>query len=212
MSTAQPMDRGDTDRKVVARGSTLEAIAGSGAVVLTILALIGVAPGFLTAIAAIALGAALLSEGGAVAGRYSDLLRRVAGRSAEMGAGMTAEIVGGIAGITLGILALVGVASWTLLDIAAIGFGASLVASTWLVSALDQARPSPSGVAGSEAARQAVRATAAPHILVGLGAMTLGILALTGVISHTLTMIAFLGVGAMLLLAGSAVTSRVLRA
>jgi hypothetical protein len=215
MSTAQPLESEAHEQrtaKVVAGGSTLEAVAGSAAVVLAILGLIGVAPGLLAAIAAIVVGAALLSEGGAVASRYRDLVSGVSGEPGELGAGMTAEILGGIAGIALGILALLGVSRWPLLGIAAIAFGGSMMVGSWLVTALDQARigsgtstPRPSA---EHAARQAVKAAAGPQLLVGLGAVALGILALIGLSSHALTLIAFLGVGAATLLAGAVVTSR----
>lgn len=215
MSTAQPLESEERERpttRIVAGGSTLEAVAGSAAVVLAILGLIGVAPGLLAAIAAISVGAALLSEGSAVATRYRDLVSGVSGEPGELGAGMTAEILGGIAGIALGILALVGVSRWPLLGIAAIAFGGSLMVGSWLITALNQARigsgrdaPRP---AAEHAARQAMKAAAGPQVLVGLGAVALGILALIGLSSHALTLIAFLSVGGATLLAGAVVTSR----
>ena len=50
--------------KVVAGGSIIEAIAGLAAVALSIIALAGVLPGYLAAIATIAVGVALLAQGG----------------------------------------------------------------------------------------------------------------------------------------------------
>jgi len=79
--------------------------AGSGAAVPAILGLSGVSPAFLAAIATIAVGAALLSEGGAIATRYSELVSESSDASmddTELGAGMTTEFPGGIAGIVPG--------------------------------------------------------------------------------------------------------------
>jgi len=204
---------------VVARGSTVEAVAGSGAVILAILGLAGVSPAFLAAIATIAAGAALLSEGGAIATRYSDLvseLSRSSVEGGELGAGMSSEFMGGIAGLVLGILALLGVSRWPLMSVAAIVFGGSLLIGSTLVSELNDltvaVRARRRGEEAGGVARQAVKAAVGTQVLVGLGAAVLGILALIGLAPHALTLVAFLSVGASTLLSGSAVSARLQRA
>src|SRR5262245_58223779 len=82
---------------IVAGGSFAEAIGGVGAVVLAILALVGVMPERMAAIATLAVGVALLLEGIAIATRFSNLFSQT-GRNladaAELGGGMGAEFFG----------------------------------------------------------------------------------------------------------------------
>jgi hypothetical protein len=126
--------------EVVAGGSMVEAIAGVAAVVLAILGLAGLLPVYLLAIAAIAVGVALLFEGGAIAVRYSRLLTETVGSrlsSAELDGGMGVEVLGGIAGIVLGILALLGLVPLTLTAVAAIVFGGTLLLSSGTAARLN---------------------------------------------------------------------------
>ncbi|HKK27243.1 MAG TPA: hypothetical protein VKB18_04115 [Gemmatimonadota bacterium] len=222
MSTASRAESISSQRdaaRVVAGGSTVEAVAGGGAVVLAILGLSGVSPAFLAAIATIAVGAALLSEGGAIATRYSELVSELSESSmddTELGAGMTTEFLGGIAGIVLGILALLGVSRWSLMSVAAIVFGGSLLIGSTLVSELNHAslaaRARRHGKEMHGVARQAVKAAVGTQVLVGLGAAVLGILALIGLTPHVLTLVAFLSVAGATVLSGSAVSARFQRA
>ena len=135
---------------IVAGGSFAEAIGGVGAVVLAILALVGVMPERMAAIATLAVGGALLLEGIAIATRFSNLFSQT-GRSladaAELGGGMGAEFLGGVAGGVLGLLAILNIAPMTLMSIAIIVLGAALLLSsgtTYRVSASPQEeRPTP---------------------------------------------------------------------
>ena len=65
--------------ETLAGGSAVEAAGGLGAAILGILGLAGVFPGYLEAVATIALGVALFAEGGAVAARYRRVLAEVGG-------------------------------------------------------------------------------------------------------------------------------------
>ncbi len=120
-----------TVTEVAMAGSLVEGAGGIGAVVLAIVALTGILSMYLTAIAAIALGVALIFEGLANAARYSRLVvdeseaRRWA--RAEAGGGMSLELLCGGAGVALGILALLKIAPMVLLPIAAIVFGIGLI-------------------------------------------------------------------------------------
>lgn len=219
MSTASRAESMPSQReaaRAVAGGSTVEAVAGGGAVVLAILGLSGVSPAFLAAIATIAVGAALLSEGGAIATRYSELVSGASMDGSELGAGMTTEFLGGVAGIVLGILALLGVSRWPLMSVAAIVFGGSLLIGSTLVSELNHAslaaRARSRGEEMDGVARQAVKAAVGTQVLVGLGAAVLGILALIGLTPHVLTLVAFLSVAGATVLSGSAVSARFQRA
>ena len=184
-----------TGAKVMVGGFSAEAVAGAGAVVLAILALCGVLPRILTAIGVIALGAAFLCQGAAVA--YNSFKASVT----PVGTGTNAETIAGVAAIVLGILALVGIAPLSLVAISAIVFGGGLLFGTRAGYAVTTQTGSagqlavPTGASGSQT-------------LIGVGAATLGILALVGIIPAVLEQVAVLCVGAGALLGGGAITGR----
>ena len=101
--------------KVVAGGSITEAIAGLAAAALAILGLTGILPGYFAAIATIAVGVALLAQGGAVAASGTQMLI-------------------GITTIVLGILALIGIDPLTLSLVGLLAAGASILFSGSAVS------------------------------------------------------------------------------
>jgi hypothetical protein len=166
--------------KWVASSSIMEA---SGAIATMALAIVGLASVFsitMASIATIVIGASILLEGGAF-GAGAGL------RAVPEAGGMSAEFLGGLAGIVLGILALLGVASQSLVSVAVLTFGASFLLSglartqfNWLASS-----------AGS-------------HVFVGLGAIVLGILAVIGLDPLTLVLVGLLSLGAVALFSGSA--------
>jgi hypothetical protein len=200
---------------VAGAGAMVEGIAGLGAVVLAIIGLAGVLPGVLACIATIAIGVALLFQGGAIAARFSSRSSALSGSRVEsvpLGGGMTAECLGGLAGLVLGILALVGVAPLILAAIAAIVFGSALIMGAGTaasLSALDVGRWS-GYEASQQIAREAVSAAAGMQVFVGVGSITLGILALLGLAPLILVLVAMLVLGAAVLLSGAAVSSRML--
>lgn len=206
------MENVETTAEVIAGGSMAEGIAGIAAVVLGIIGLAGVLRMPLLAVGTIAAGAALLFEGAAVSARYRDLLAHVSsGHNAlEVGGGMSAESIGGAAGIALGVLALVGVASGVLVSTAAIVFGAAILLGTGVTSRLNSIEVESSGEhpTARAVAHEAMSAASGVQVLVGLGAAALGILALLGIAPLTLTLTAVLIVGFALMLSGSAVSAR----
>src|SRR4030088_2058798 len=107
-----------------------ELLLAAGAVVLSIVGMAGGLPMYLAAISIMALGAVLLFQGATVAWHFSDLLHQ-AGASkagvAEVGGGITTDFLAGMAGIVLGVLGLIGIASMTLLAAAVITFSATLL-------------------------------------------------------------------------------------
>jgi hypothetical protein len=202
--------------EVISGGSLAEAICGIGAIVLAIVALAGTLPVHLSAIAAIVLGGGLLLEGAAIGARFGKLLGEIVGprfSMAELGGGMTAEFFAGAAGIVLGILALVGIVSVTLLSVAAIVFGAALLLGAGATSSLNalivehryRAHEVVRRVAGTM-----VSGTAGAQVLVGLSAIILGIVALTDVHPLTLSLVAFLAVGAAVGVSGLALCTKML--
>ncbi len=204
---------------VVGSGSGLEVIGGGAALVLGILGLLNISPMYMAPIAAICAGAGILAQGGSVAARYhaltQELMRTESGIDrTETGGGIGSEIVGGLAGIVLGVLALLSIVSLTLLCVAAIVLGATLVMSSGAVSHLNtlaahrDIRAEPM----DHYAHQALNAAAGAQVMVGLGSVVLGILALMGTYPLTLVLISMLAIGCSVFLSGSALGSRILTA
>jgi hypothetical protein len=211
VSTAEMGHGKESSLQYVAGGSLVEAIGGLGAVILGIVGLAGVAPQLLASVAALAIGAALLAEGGSLASRYSDFTGPYG--SQEVGTGVTAELVGGMAGVALGILAILGVEPLVLLAVAAIVFGAALLIGSTATARMNDLRQSASAGMSDRArqvAREAVSGATGAQVLVGLAAVALGILALVAGARETLILIAMLAVGGSILLTGSAVGARIM--
>jgi hypothetical protein len=210
MAVAQYADRTMASHESMARmaatGSGAEAVAGAGAVVLAILGLAGMLPMILASIAVIAAGAAFLFQGAAVAARHRRLALEAGGGEIEIEAGMSVEILGGLTGITLGILALIGIATIPLLAISAIVFGGTLLFGSPAIYRASRAEPD--AVVLDVIARETAAGAAGAQALVGIGAITLGILALVGLVPQTLVLVAVLGIGGAALLSGGALTSK----
>jgi len=199
-------------------GSAAEAIGGAAAVVLAIIGLAGGLPAAMMSIATIVLGGAILLDSAAITARYERLVRDTWGgearvTKAEVGTGLSAQSLAGVAGVVLGILALLGYMPETLCAIALIAFGAGLT-----LGCLARRRFHATSVAhyGAGASHTAMRAlheatgvAAGGDLLIGVGAVVLGILALLGVYPVTLVLIGFLAVGGALMLGGSVAGKKV---
>lgn len=207
-----------TTEKVVAGSSVLELIAGAAAVVLPILALVGVYPMFLAAISFIAIGGGMMSQGGglSVHARAAFPTTRTSNpEGAGLIGGMTVEILGGAAVIALGILALLRVVPVTLLGAASIVGGGALVLGAGNTSRLSSFRYGAAtelDESQRNMLRESVRAAAGADVLAGLAGIVLGILVLAGVgtprIEVTLSVIAALSLGGALFLNGTTVGAR----
>ena len=201
-----------------AGSSVAELIAGGAAIVLPILGLVGVLPMSLAAVAFIAVGAAMMLNGGAVGTQAQTLLARdrPEGERVEFLVGADAQMLGGAAVIALGILALLRVAPFSLLPVAAIVAGGAVTLSAGTTSRLASfsygaAETTPGQ---REILRESVRASAGADLLVGLGAIVLGILILANVgslaTSVTLALVAALSLGGGLFLNGTAAGARMI--
>jgi hypothetical protein len=182
-------------------GVATEAIAAVGAAIVAIIGLTGLFASDLAAIAAIALGVALVFQGlavGAQLSRGTNVLPRVEPEAAEIGV----EAIAGLAGVTLGILALAGVAPHTLLSVAAIVLGAG---EMFAVHPLSEAIET-----GSEAVRRVSASASGAHAFAGVSAVVLGITALAMPDVVQLPLVAFLVMSGTLLLAGAAIGGRLL--
>ncbi|HEY2050170.1 MAG TPA: hypothetical protein VGH03_12570 [Caulobacteraceae bacterium] len=202
---------------VESRGAATESMGGVAVVILAILALFGVMPLALTAIAGIVFGAALLIEGAALAARHNSLMTTVSGSqpaTLEFGAGMSSEVVAGVAGIVLGVLALVGVAPRPLLASLVLVGGAGLMFSAGSVREMNEISAVMNQLAGAprRISRSAVSSATSAQVFCGLAAFTLGILALIPWVGATpvLIMVGLLVLGSAEMLIGSALSGRLL--
>ncbi len=194
-------------------GSSLELLGGGAAAVLAIIGLTGYQPMFMTAIATILIGAALLAHGASVTARWADTMRRTAAdrERKEIGGGLGTEILGGAVGIVLGILALANILPFTLLAVATLVFGGTIVAGAPAQAELARLVRDNDRRIG-KFTYEAVEASSGAWVLVGLGAIVLGILALIHVGPPlTLVMVAMLAIGGAVFLGGTALTARFAR-
>jgi hypothetical protein len=165
-------------------------------------------PTYLAAIAVIGLGAILLFQGATVVLHYGELLYE-AGTANKVGAaevsrGLTTEFLTGMTGIVLGVLALVGIVPTTLLSVAVITYGGTLLLTSgealWLNSL---------GTRQDSLVLQLMQsmglAAAGAQVLVGLGSLVLGILALVGIASMMMVLVALLATSVSILLRSSSV-------
>ena len=170
--------------------SLWEALGAIAAMVLAIVGLSHVLPAMVAAVATIIIGAGLLLEGGGAGAQYRQVLSQGA---AEPG-GMTADFLGGLAGIVLGILALFGIAAGTLLSVAVIIFGASVLLSGAAGSHLNWLFGVEAGAPESSTHRPG--SLGGGQVLVGLAAVVLGILAVIGIAQMVLVLVGLLALGA----------------
>ena len=202
----------------VGGSSVVESIGGIGALVLSILGLVGFIPMTMAAIASIAAGGALLIGGGTMASQYSRVLggtRQSLSRNI-IGGGMAMESLGGVTAIVLGILALLGIYSQVLLAASVIVLGCSLLLASGAMAKLTAlpirepvgTGPTPYSEHAHYIMRDTLYAASGSEALIGAGAIVLGILSLAGYAPLTLILVALLAVGASTLLAGTAVAGR----
>lgn len=212
------MNTADTHlREGLVGGASAESIAGGAAIVLAIVGLAGILPNAVLSIAAIAVGAGLLIQGGAVAAERKDLLNRLAGSTLDevnLDTGISVELAGGLAAIVLGILSLLSVEAMVLLPAAAVVVGGALLLSSGTTQRmnalrLEGARNIQDHDLAARLTREAVNASAATQGFIGLGAAVLGILGLIGIAPFQLALVAFLSIGASMTLSGSAIGSRI---
>lgn len=203
--------------ELVTGGSTAAALAGVGAAVLGLLALVDVLPVILLAIAVIAGGAALAIEGSALGARYAEVYEHITGsrtEAVELGGGMSSEFIAGLGGITLGILSLVGVAPLPLAAIGVIVLGGGLFFGSGATARLNHLVVASSGGPefGRQVMAQSIESAAGAQAFVGLGAAALGVLAIIGLAPATLSQIGIIAVGAGVMLSAGAIGGRMMKA
>ncbi len=202
-----------TAAKIVRGGSLVGGVAGAVAIILALIGLGNVMPTLMIPLAIIAVGAAFLFEGGAIAARFSDLLTDTSkGRSVvpRLGAGLTAEVVGGLIGAILGILALLNVQPPILMPIAFIVYGVTLIFGSSVASWLESLLTTRSGEHEriGMVAHEAVEVSVGVQMVLGISTVILGILSLTGVSPTIMNLVSVLCVGFAALLTGTAISVR----
>jgi hypothetical protein len=201
-------------RDMVGGAAIVAAIVGVASVVLAIVGLAGALPVTFASIATICAGVALLLEGGAITTRLQQLGRALATEEMEVSAGLGAESIAGVGAIALGILALLRIDELTLLPVASIVIGAGLLLGSAVMARVNSipSGAEPARDTAAFIARENIYAASGAHVLVGAGAIVLGILALLGTDTLTLVLVSLLCIGASLLLSGAAVGGRLVGA
>lgn len=197
-------------REAATYGGFVDALGGIATIVLAIIGLSGVKPDVLVSIATIVFGGALLIQGGAMLSEFAQT-EVTPDSSASSGGGLSALFLVGIGGIVLGVLALLGLHATMLTSIAAIAFGSALVISSSAVWQLLTSRSVVMRFQGRPAmvrfiASEVAAGSAGVQAMGGLAVIVLGILAVCGILTGPLTLIALLVAGASILLTGSTLT------
>lgn len=185
-----------------------EALAAAAAVALSILGLAGVRTAALLAIATIVVGGTFLLEAGAVGVRYERLVDDVARRgeqrirATEVGGGLAADTIAGLTGVVLGVLSILNVVPWALPPIALLAFGGGLLLGCAGARRLESWRLQ-RAMRGGTSGRGAILAADAIttiRLIVAIGSMALGIVALFRLAPAKPTLAGLIGVGCALLL------------
>jgi hypothetical protein len=218
MNTALSQSR--TPEAAAAFGGVMDAIGGIATAVLAIIGLSGWRPELLAGVATIVFGTALLIQGGTLLSEYSHVFTPAGAlqtaSDAFSGDGLAVMFPVGIAGIVLGILALLGVAPFALTSVSIIAFGAALMLSAQSVRRLyhmqaEQRRMSVSMSSVREfLAGEMASGSAGIQFLTGLATVVLGIIAVAGMHNELLTLVALLIVGLTNIISGSALSGLVL--
>jgi hypothetical protein len=189
-------------------GGFVDALGGIATIVLAIIGLSGVRSLDLLSIATIVFGAALLIQGGAMLTEFAQIEATPQASSASAGGGLGSLFGVGVAGIILGVLALLGVHSTILDAVAVIAFGGALVVSSssvWqlltsrAVATRFQTDSSMLRVVASEVAT----GSSSVQAMAGLAVIVLGILSVSGIMTGDLALIALLVAGAAIVMTGS---------
>jgi hypothetical protein len=189
-------------------GGFVDALGGIATIVLAIIALSGVTPDTLLSIATIVFGAALLIQGGAMLSEFGQIEATPDAYVSRGSGGVSALFLVGIAGIVLGVLALLGLHAAALTAVAAIAFGVALLLSSsgvWqlLTSRSIATRFQTHAPMVRVVASEVAAGSAGLQAMAGLAVIVLGLLAVCGIYAVPLTLIALLVAGASILLTGT---------
>lgn len=194
--------------EAAAYGGFVDALGGIAAIVLAIIGLSGVKPEVLVSISTIVFGAALLIQGGAMLSEFAQIEATPETAIAPGGGGISGLFLVGVAGIVLGVLALLGLHAAVLTAVAVIAFGVALLTSSsgvWqlLTSRSVAMRFQTHSPMVRVVASEVAAGSAGLQAMAGLTVIVLGLLAVCGIYTGPLTLIALLVAGASVLLTGT---------
>ena len=173
-----------------------ELFAGSVGVVAAIAGVAGYSPVLMAAIATIAIGFALLAQGGTLAARWRNATH-ISGTERTEAIGIGSEVLGGLAGLALGTLALLRYAPLVVLPVAAIVVGAALLFGGPAQPQIADAAPR--STRRYRVTRDAMRTSSSVMVMAGVAGIVLGVLGLArGSDVLLLSLIATLAIAASL--------------
>ena len=178
-------------------GLLTEGAAGIAAIVLSVVALAGISVESLASIATIVIGLGLMVQAFNSAAEHARAMTAAAEagpRGVELGGDVMVGGLCGVAGIVLGILALVGINAAHLAPAALIVFGGSLLLS-----------------GAASMGDRAAAAAGGMEVLIGVAAIVLGILSLILATSWVLVLVGFIAVGAAMLLVSASFSGAMMR-
>jgi hypothetical protein len=203
-----------TSGEAAGYGGFVDALGGIATIVLAVIGLSGVRSLDLLSIATIVFGAALLIQGGAMLTEYAQIQATPEASPASAGGGLGALFGVGVAGIILGVLALLGVHSDILDSVAILAFGGALVVSSsavWqLLTSRSVSTRFQTGSMLRVVASEVATGSATLQAMAGLAIIILGILAVSGVMTGYLALIALLVAGASIVMTGSTLSGTML--
>jgi hypothetical protein len=212
----------NTLQEAATYGGLVDAVGGIATIVLAIIGLSGVHDMTLAGIATIVFGVALLIQGGTMLTEYTRISYPASapmmGEEVGSGGGLSALFLVGIAGIVLGVLALLNIYPQTLIAVSVIAFGAGLLLSSNAVWSLYRSKHNAhrignvqSSSGGEIFASEMAAGSAVMQCLAGLAGGILGILAVTGTANPmVLALVGLLVLGATVLLTGSSLSAMVM--
>lgn len=204
-----------SSHEVANYGGLADAFGGMATVVLAIIGLSGTRPDILLAIATIVFGAALLIQSGAIISELTQIVLPAGSSAVEQFSpgGLSMAFLAGMAAMVLGVLGLIGVHLVALQSIAVIALGSALVFGSnavWSVQRIKRASMRARAQSGTEIlATEMAAGSAGLQVIGGLGAVVLGILAVTGINPTVLSLVGLLVMGGTILLTGSTMSGMV---
>jgi hypothetical protein len=208
MSTTYSTSPTSLSAEAASYGGFVDALGGIATVVLAIIGLSGMKPEVLVSISTIVFAAALLIQGGAMLSEFAVMESTPGAHVAASGGGLSALFLVGAAGIVLGVLALLGVSSTVLTSAAIIAFGSALLVSSAAVWQLLTSRAVEEHFQNREPMLRLITSEVAAgssglQAMAGLAVIVLGILAICGIYTTPLTLVALLVAGSAIVLTGS---------
>jgi hypothetical protein len=200
-----PMTSGFGDRLVqsaraLQNPSVFDAAAGTIVTVLAIVGLSGAAPRTMAALAFIGVGIAFVVEAAGIAKRSQAMAPSESPVRSEITASVLTQVFTGVAGFGLGLLTLFGAGSFVMLAFASVAFGIALLFGTGAAVQVDTVAANLDPSQTRRVIHEAVVGASGARMLIAVGSVVLGLLALAGVETTTLLLTAGLNLGVGVLL------------